>query len=409
VCLGLALSTKFSALLLVPLAAAALVAAHPRRVPSALLSVAIAAALGGWHYARVAWAFGNPLIGNWDPAVGFSWWQDPGYRTASQYWHFGRALVDPWFAGMAGVPDGLYSTFWGDGLAGGATARSGGPSWNAGLMRQGYWLAAVPGLALGIGGVRGLAAVARHPSVRNLFLALLALGMGTALFYMTLRVPSYAQAKAFYAHLALVPVCAAFALGADWLLRRSRITARVFTWAFFVWALNAYASFWIVEGSSATLLQNGEKALTAGHIARAADAFARVLRREPDHVGAHVGMCRVAARQKDWAAARARCATALERAPEDLEAQFEIARINAAQGATDRAVERLQHLRRRAPNDPRFPATVAALLASRGEDAAAASAARDWLRFAPSDPRARALVDRGGARSAPLDPPADAP
>jgi hypothetical protein len=400
--LGLALLTKVSALLLVPLAAAALVAAHPRRWPCALLSIAIAAILGGWHYARVAWAFGNPLIGNWDPAVGFSWWQDPGYRSAAQYWRFGRALVDPWFAGMHGVPDGLYSTFWGDGLAGGATQRSAGPPWNAGLMRQGYWLAAAPGLALAIGVGRGLAAVARRPSAQNLFLALLALGMAAATFYMTLRVPSYAQTKAFYAHLALVPACAAFALGADWMLRRSRNGARFFSWALLVWALNAYASFWIVGGSSATLLQNGERALAAGNPARAGAAFERVLHGEPDRVEAHVGLCRVSVRQRDWSVARARCEATLARAPQDPEVLFQLARIDVAQGESDRALERLQRLRERTPDDPRPVATLAALLAGRGDDAAAAAVARDWLRFAPGDPRPRALIERAGAGA--LDP-----
>ena len=41
------------------------------------------------YYGRIAWIYGTPLVSNWDPVVGFSWWQDPGYRTSASFLRFG--------------------------------------------------------------------------------------------------------------------------------------------------------------------------------------------------------------------------------------------------------------------------------------------------------------------------------
>ncbi len=393
--LGAALLAKQSALVLAPLVLAALVAGHPRLWPRAVLALAVMLLVGGWHYARVAWAFGNPLVGNWDPAVGFRWWQDPGYRTASQYIGFGRALVDPWFAGFHGVPDGLYSTLWGDGLAGGATSRRLGPSWNAGLMRQNYWLAAVPLAAGALGLVRGTARALRRPSALSLFLGLLLLGMGLAIFYMTLRVPSYAQAKAFYAHLALAPACVAFALGADWLWCRGRRSGLVFAWLLGIWALNAYASFFMLEGTRDGLLQRGDKALAFRDVETARGAFERMLRSDPEDVEAHIGLCRVHLDRGAGEAARSHCEAALASAPDHPEALLQSSRIRLARGEGEAAIALLRRALAAAPDDGRIPPVLASLLSRRGERAEAARMAREWLRFDPTHPRARALADGG--------------
>ena len=69
---------------------------------------------------RPLWAqFGSPLIGVWDPRLGFSWWQDDGYRTGAFYLRFGAVLAHPWFSSFKSFADGVYATLWGDGLFGG--------------------------------------------------------------------------------------------------------------------------------------------------------------------------------------------------------------------------------------------------------------------------------------------------
>src|SRR5207249_4305663 len=79
---------------------------------------------------------GTPLLGNWDVVSGFTWWQDPGYHTATDYLRFGRSLVHPLFSGFAGFADGIYSTLWGDALCGGASSLT--FAWNGQPMVAGY-------------------------------------------------------------------------------------------------------------------------------------------------------------------------------------------------------------------------------------------------------------------------------
>ncbi len=152
-CLGLALLTKFSTLLVAPFVLGALLlkprfekrsltghkpatAASPSGAPASslslsllpepsLLSWALAVLLGvcGWHYVRVWSHFGNPLIGNWDPA---SRWPGgrPGYRTGSWFLGFGQALTTPMFSSLHSLADGLYSSLWGDALGSGSSRLS---------------------------------------------------------------------------------------------------------------------------------------------------------------------------------------------------------------------------------------------------------------------------------------------
>jgi hypothetical protein len=128
VVLGAALLAKSSTIVAPPLILVALAwNLHRKKVCSlgtraGCLGVTVLACVmvSGWHYGRVAAHFGNLLIGNWDPGSGFSWWQQPGYRTTSYYVPTGQSLAHPLFSGFANFADGTYSTLWGDGLCGGS-------------------------------------------------------------------------------------------------------------------------------------------------------------------------------------------------------------------------------------------------------------------------------------------------
>ena len=100
------------------------------------LLIATSLAVSGWYYAVTWRKFGTPWIGNWDAISGFAWWQDPGYHSSADYLRFGRSLITPLFAGFAGFWDGVYSTCWGDGLSGGASAVN--VAWNMQPMISGY-------------------------------------------------------------------------------------------------------------------------------------------------------------------------------------------------------------------------------------------------------------------------------
>ena len=119
--------------------------------------------------------------------------------------------MHPLFSGFAGFPDGIYSTLWGDALCGGTS------SLTFALHQQplvaGYFWVLIPTALIVIGAVVAIIQFVRKPSSELFllfgFFAVLMLG----LIFMTLKIPSYAQAKAFYALSAITPLCFFGALG----------------------------------------------------------------------------------------------------------------------------------------------------------------------------------------------------
>ncbi len=174
--LGAAMLSKATGILLLPIIIAAIAGklAHAR-TPIAIslrnfgLLLAICFAVCGWHYARIWLRFGTPLLGNWDVISGFTWWQDPGYHTATDYLRFGRSLAHPLFSAFAGFADGIYSTLWGDGLCGGFSSLT--FAWNQQPMMAGYLSALIPMALILTGAVVAIIRFIRKPS-SELFLLL---------------------------------------------------------------------------------------------------------------------------------------------------------------------------------------------------------------------------------------------
>ena len=231
--LGLAISTKFTALLAVPLvaffqASKAATVDRVRTGPALAQGAAVLAgalAIGGWFYLRNWQRFGRPLVGNWDLPGNLVWWEQPGFHTLDYYTSFGQSLTHPFFSGYASFWDGVYSTFWGDGLAAGmvrlATRHE---AWSYEFMTAVYWLAFPATLLLGVGFVRGARRAVADPRLgwrhaATLLLAHLSLA-AFSLFAITFQLPYYAQAKAFYVLSALLPLAFVGALGLAWPLER---------------------------------------------------------------------------------------------------------------------------------------------------------------------------------------------
>ncbi|HYH45278.1 MAG TPA: glycosyltransferase family 39 protein, partial [Thermoanaerobaculia bacterium] len=307
--LGLAMLTKFSALLTVAAVVAALAGrliVQRERAPGIWLRTVGAVLLGcllvcGWHYARVTARFGRPLVGNWDRDVGAAWWQDPGYRTAGDLLRFGRSLTAPLWSAFHSVPDALYSTLWGDGLLGGTALLAARPPWDLELMAAGALLALVPSLGLLLGLGAALARLVRAPSAAW-FLLLGVLGAtGFALAAMCLRLPFYAQAKAFYGLAALVPLAALGGWGLDLLAGRGagglavlrRLAVGVLVG---VWALASLRTYWVdrealrdpAPAVAAALdpggwLARAQAAQAAGQPREAATLARRAVELSPDH------------------------------------------------------------------------------------------------------------------------------
>jgi hypothetical protein len=225
---GLAALTKFTALAVAPIALFFLVAklfivdrASPARVSGlSALFVVTFLCVAGWFYARNWIHFGNPVFGNWslsDP--GQIWWQQPGFHTLAYYTGFGESLRHPYLAGFHSFWDGIYSTLWGDGgIAGRVLPNQRHALWNYEFMSAGYLLA-LPATALVLFGAVRCAVLAlrgRDPRRRAAlsFLTTAAYAVGFAVLAMTVQLPFFAQAKAFYGLSVAAPLAVFFAVGA---------------------------------------------------------------------------------------------------------------------------------------------------------------------------------------------------
>lgn len=239
VVLGLAVLTKVSSLALVPFVLLFLALEQRLVERCSLPAVAgrAAACLGGlvtvsgWYFLRNQIRLGRPVVGNWAvPGSEVSWWQSPGFHTPDYYLRFGSALDRPFFASFDSFWDGLYSTFWGDGLVGGVSAWGHRhPLWDYELMTLGYALAlpATGLLLFGLGRFAHEAVRGQDPHRRAVFgfLTSVVLATGVSLLLVTLRVPAYSMTKASYGLSMAAPLGLAFAEGfahsRAWLLARA--------------------------------------------------------------------------------------------------------------------------------------------------------------------------------------------
>jgi tetratricopeptide (TPR) repeat protein len=436
---GAALLAKTSAVVVPPLGFAALVwNLHSKGIRSArkwaaFLGVALFCCLVvcGWHYARVTAHFGNPLIGNWDPRTGFHWWQQQSFRTGSYYRFSGSSLAQPFYSAFGSFGDGVYSTLWGDGLYGGETEFETRPPWNYDLMAAGYLFALVPTLAIIAGAGILLIQFIRQPRPEMFLLLGLAFLLGWLLIYYSLKVPSYAATKAFYASGALISLCAFGAIGWDWLVTRTKWLKFALYLGLGLWAMNSYTSFWIrpdathtqvliargfasqgrhdlaVLKLAHTLSQNPHDAPAArllslelvqlGQLDAARNVAEQTLRWAEGNADCHLALGAVLARQKQWDPAAAQARRAMELAPDHLLGSQRLAEWLEQAGRRKEALVACRDALRINPTQVKLHFLLGSGLASEGQASAAIEAYRTALRldsnFAPAlDALARILA-----------------
>ncbi len=292
--LGLALLSKVSAFLAVPVVLGALTLNLILRrvwmpqpwVDAIGTPLLICLFLGGWHYMILWHDFGSPFTGNWNPKVFVSWWQAKGFQTPGYYFSFGDALVRPFCSGLHSFWDGFYSTLWGDGLLGGHTNLTGRPPWNYDLMAVGFVLALVPTALVLTGLVRAVAGCFRAATLPWLLLLVVGWLFAFAILNQNMNVPSYAVDKAFFGLPALLPFCALGALGFEFWAGRGKVTRYVLGVALGIWLVNVYASFWIrpnaVENELAVAI--GKSSLKEDP----SEAFLNILKHHPGNSQATV-------------------------------------------------------------------------------------------------------------------------
>ncbi|HVV01153.1 MAG TPA: hypothetical protein VHH88_07295, partial [Verrucomicrobiae bacterium] len=250
---GLALLAKASAIVLLPIAAVALPWNLWQREKRSLQAWLIYGALTagtclvvcGWHYFRVAHKFGNPFATNLDANVGYTFWQQPGFRAPGWYLPKGQVFRHPFFSGFSSFWDGLYSTMWGDGLWGGQVEAATRPPWNYQLMAAGYILALVPTACILAGFCRLLYGFARRPRPEAFVLLALFFLCSLLVFTLSLKAPAYSLCKAFYASGAVVSLCIFAAIGADAAARKFGRLKLALWILLSLWAVNTYMTFWI--------------------------------------------------------------------------------------------------------------------------------------------------------------------
>ena len=258
--LGAAILTKTTAVLLMPALFAALIskllmqrAAVATWLRTLGVMQVVCFAVCGWYYIRIWLRFGTPFLGNWDPAAGFPWWQDVGYHTLADYFRFGRSLSAPLFSGVAGFGDGIYSTLWGDALCAGVSDVSARLPWNYDLMVAGYLLALAPTAMIIVGATVAFGRCVRKPTANDFLLLGLFGAVTLGLIFMTLKVASYAQVKAFYGLSMLVPLCFFGALGWEIVTRGRRLLQFALGMLLVVWTMNSFASVWIRHSPTQSL------------------------------------------------------------------------------------------------------------------------------------------------------------
>jgi tetratricopeptide (TPR) repeat protein len=360
-----------------------------------VLMLGVCLAVCGWHYGRVWLRFGSPLVGNWNPKIGYGWWQDDGYRTSSYYLRFGGVLHHPWFAAYRSFADGLYSTLWGDGLFGGLGGGLDRPPWNHDLMAAGYWLALPLMLTVLAGGFVAVLGFGRQPRAEWLMALALSFLVMLALVQFALAIPSNFNVKAFYGLSALIPFCAFGALGLEALAASWRPVRPVLAIAVGLWALNSYASFWIYPASPSAAIINAKSMVREGRVSEAAPLLEEVLQREPGNADVRSLQLWVLTTAGDFDRAGTQAEFAARNHPNHAGVQFALANLFAQRGQMAPAIEHARRAMELAPGDAHFYEFLAMLLAKQGRYDEAAEVSRTGLRVDPASGQLRFALGLG--------------
>jgi tetratricopeptide (TPR) repeat protein len=307
VVLGLALLTKYTAFILLPVIAAALLyeCIFGRRYRFVKILTCFAAILlpailiAGWYYLRNWKHFGKIMIANWEPSLLMAWWQDPGYHTYKHFVQFGKVFVFPYFASFYSFFDSLYSTFWGDGQIGGTTTYIYAPGWDYQYMSAVYLLAIPATILIIVGMFRAGVKAIRACSSSWLFILGSIFIICLSLLMLELKLARYTAPKAFYGLFMVVPISLLFADGFDLVdgyLRRKFTIGRLLL---FGWlgglAISIFISFHIQPAKD--IIFKAVHAANNGNIEQAIQYYRQFIDNEPNAGSAYLNLAQLYANQ----------------------------------------------------------------------------------------------------------------
>jgi tetratricopeptide (TPR) repeat protein len=391
-CLGAALLTKVTSVLLVPFivvaAAGKLVGSRSVvavwwRTLGAMLMVCFAVC--GWYYIWIWLHLGTPFMGNWNAALGFRWWQDNGYHTMADFMRFGRSLVHPLFSGFAGFADGIYSTLWGDGLCGGEGDMNFWPPWNYDFMIAGYLLALLPTALVLAGAVVAFWRFIRQPSTEWFVLLGFSATLLLALVLMNLKVPYYSMEKAFFGLCALVPLCSFGTVGWEVLTRGRNWLQFALGTMLLVWAMNSFAAVWIRGNSVSTHVYLGTVLDSNGRTDTALSEFARAVDIDPTNALARRLLASALNDSGQTAAALQQAEQAVELDPTDGACHRVLGTVLARQGERERAIAEARLAVELGPEDVPAHQLWLSLLNGTGRDDEIINVGRNSLAVVPYD------------------------
>jgi tetratricopeptide (TPR) repeat protein len=270
-------------------------------------------------------------------------------------------------------------------------------------MVAGYLWAAIPMALILVGTVVALIRFIRNPSSELFLLLGFSAVIVLGLVFMTLKVPSYAQAKAFYGLSALTPLCVFGALGWETLTRgrvRSQFILGVLV---LVWAMNSLATHWIVPSASQHLY--AVKALgTQGNIEQANAEATKAVEAEPSNATARGFHALSLSELGQDEEAIKEAERAVELKPADSAAHLDLA-ISTRRSDPERAIAEARRTIELGPEDSlAYQFLMNCLFESRSYTDAA-DLGRKWLAVTPYDAAAHsalgsALAENGDLASA---------
>lgn len=386
--LGLAILAKATGVLLIPILVIALtVKLAKRQLPMPVrfrnlgIMLAVCFAVCGWQYLRIGLHSNAPFFGM---AGGLSWWQDAGYQTGANYMRVGRSLVVPFFSGAHSFADGIYSTLWGDGLWGGQSDPNYRPPWNYDLMAAGYLLALAPSAVLIAGVAAAIVRFVRKPSTECFVFLGLSGAVALGLVLMSIRVPSFAQGKAFYGLSILAPLACFGALGWEMLTNGRKYLQLALGFILLIWLMNSFASFWI-RGTPSQRIYVG-RTLLLEHGASAALPIAdELVARFPANGNARELRASVLSELDRANEARSEAERATELQPDKAAGHLQLSQILERAGANDRAILEAQRALELAPASPAPYEILSRLFLQANRFGETIASARDGLAVSPFD------------------------
>jgi tetratricopeptide (TPR) repeat protein len=264
----------------------------------------------------------------------------------------------------------------------------------------GYLWALIPTALIVIGAIVAIIQFVRKPSSELFlllgFFAVLMLG----LIFMTVKIPSYAQVKAFYALSAITPLCFFGALGWETLTYGSERLRFVLGTLVLVWALNSLATYWIIP-SIARRLYAVRALVTHDQIDRAKAEAERAVQVYPLDATARGLHALILSELGNDPEAVKEAERAIELAPMDSEAHLNLA-IAAERTDVERAISESRRAIELGPeNFLAYQMLMKCLVESNRYNEAAAFGP-EWLAISPFDVAAHSSLATATAHTGDL-------